>query len=495
MLALMLSGVVGLASLVFFGSAFFAPKLHRKDDFLWSGFGFFYALVLWICAQRFTGAILLGQLAGVCLILAFAWQTLRLRATIAKHDIADIASFSLLDWVGGGLKRQPKAPKVQPPPATPAPAIATEETVETIEKIGELEKNEETVAEKAIEKVDQVLESIEAPAPVVEAVEEIVQEAIAETEAKIETGVDATEAAIPESAQPEITYPSTPSKGAISKQPKTKTTKNAPPSGSGGDRPKPKSKLFQWLFGGKKQPNPTVQPSNIAEVIEAGEDDWGEEENPVVDQVVTTVEEMAEVVVAEQESIEALITEPKAVVEELEELEEFEEFEDVEKIVTVVEETVAETLQPVENVVDSAIALESPMEVASPVETEEVAAESLEVTEVPEVIEADSQPEPSPEPEPLVVDETVNADNTEPENPTSETEKAADLPVIPVTTAMVEDSNWDDFDQEFDPYFGGDDASTKLENQISADTGTPSETEAISDATTVETDTKTVDPD
>jgi len=483
MLALMLSGVVGLASLVFFGSAFFAPKLHRKDDFLWSGFGFFYALVLWICAQRFTGAILLGQLAGVCLILAFAWQTLRLRATIAKHDIADIGSFSLLDWVGGGLKRQPKAPKVQPPPATPAPAIATEETVEKIEKI------EETVAEKAIEKVDQVLESIDAPTPVVEAVEEIVQEAIAETE------VDATEA-IPDSSQPEIP-PSpvspTPSKGAISEKPKT--AKSSPPSGSLGDRPKPKSKLFQWLFGGKKQPNPTVQPSNIAEVIEAGEDDWGEEENPVVEQVVTTVEEMAEVVVAEQESIEALITEPKAVVEELEELEEFEEFEDVEKIVTVVEETVAETLQPVENVVDSAIALESPMEVASPVETEEVAAESLEVTEVPEVIEADSQPEPSPEPEPLVVDETVNADNTEPENPTSETEKAADLPVIPVTTAMVEDSNWDDFDQEFDPYFGGDDASTKLENQISADTGTPSETEAISDATTVETDTKTVDPD
>ena len=474
MLALMLSGVVGLASLVFFLSAFFAPTLHRKDDFLWSGFGFFYALVLWICAQRFTGAILLGQLAGACLILAFAWQTLRLRATIAKHGIADIGSFSFLDWVGGGLKRQPKAPKVQTTPATPTsdPAIATKETVEKIEKI------EETIAEKAIEKVDQVLESIDAPTAVVESVEEIVQEAIAETEAKIETAVDATEAAIPDSFQPEITSPSTPSNAVIPKQPKT--TKNAPPKGSLGDRPKPKSKLFQWLFGGKKQPNPAVKPSNIAEVIEsvaAEDEDWGEEETPVLEPVATTAKEVVEVVVAEQESLEASIKDPGITVEE---------------IMVVVEESAAETIKTAENAVDSAIALEPPIEAVSPAETGDVEAEILEVAEV---IEAAHQPDPSPEPEMLVVVvETVNTDNTEPETPVSETEKATDLPVIPVTTAMVEDSNWDDFDQEFDPYFGGDDASTKLENQVTADPGAQSETEETSDAPTDEPDAKTVDP-
>ncbi|MBE9197277.1 hypothetical protein IQ219_18645, partial [Synechocystis sp. LEGE 06083] len=98
MLALMLSGAVALASLAFFFSAFFAPKLHRKDDFLWSGVGFFYGLVLWNCAQRFTGAILLGQAAVVVLVLAFAWQTLRLRAAIARKSIVEVPSFSLLDW-------------------------------------------------------------------------------------------------------------------------------------------------------------------------------------------------------------------------------------------------------------------------------------------------------------------------------------------------------------------------------------------------------------
>ncbi|MFM7578408.1 MAG: Ycf66 family protein, partial [Microcystaceae cyanobacterium] len=61
MLAFILAIAIGLASLVFFFSAFFAPKLHRKDDFLWSGIGFFYALVLWICATRITGGVLLGQ--------------------------------------------------------------------------------------------------------------------------------------------------------------------------------------------------------------------------------------------------------------------------------------------------------------------------------------------------------------------------------------------------------------------------------------------------
>lgn len=108
MLALMLSGAVALASLAFFFSAFFAPKLHRKDDFLWSGVGFFYGLVLWNCAQRFTGAILLGQAAVVVLVLAFAWQTLRLRAAIASNAIVEVPSFSLLDWFAGGLQRKPK---------------------------------------------------------------------------------------------------------------------------------------------------------------------------------------------------------------------------------------------------------------------------------------------------------------------------------------------------------------------------------------------------
>ena len=447
MLALMLSGVVGLASLVFFFSAFFAPKLHRKDDFLWSGFGCFYALVLWICAQRFTGAILLGQLAGVCLILAFAWQTLRLRAAVADHAIAEKASFSLLDWVGGGLKRKPKTPTVEPTPETSAPAHRKADPY----GIAKQETQEETVAEKTIDKVDQVLESIEAPPPVVEAVEEIVEEAIAKAE---------TEAATPASSPPDIKsppVPPTPAKAAIPEQPKA--AKDDLPK-------KPKSKLFQWLFWGKKQAKPSTQPANIADVIESADEDWGEEET--VEEVVTKVEDAVEEVVAEQE-LEEATTETEAAVEE---------------IVAAVEEAVEDAIQPGENTVDAAIAIEPHIEAESLWETVDSEADPPEITEVVES-------EPQPDPEPLANLETVNA---EPENLASETEATEDLPAIPATMDATEDSNWDDFDQEFDPYFGWDDTSTKLENQGTVHHGEQSATEETPDAPTDDPDAKTTDP-
>ena len=87
--------------------------------------------------------------------------------------------------------------------------------------------------------------------------------------------------------------------------------------------------------------------------------------------------------------------------------------------------------------------------------------------------------------------ETVNA---EPENLASETEATEDLPAIPATTNTTEDSNLDDFDQEFDPYFGWDDASTKLENKGSVNHGEQSATEETPDTSTDDPDTKTTDP-
>ncbi len=80
MLAYILAIAIALASVVLFFSAFFAPKLHRKDDFLWSGVGLFYGLILWVCAGRFTGGALLGQMAAVVLVLSFAWQTISFAA-------------------------------------------------------------------------------------------------------------------------------------------------------------------------------------------------------------------------------------------------------------------------------------------------------------------------------------------------------------------------------------------------------------------------------
>jgi Ycf66 protein N-terminus len=79
MLAYILAVLVGTGSVGLYISAFFFPEIHRKQDFIWSGVGFFYALVLWIYARQETGGILVGQVASVSLLGWFAWQTLKLR--------------------------------------------------------------------------------------------------------------------------------------------------------------------------------------------------------------------------------------------------------------------------------------------------------------------------------------------------------------------------------------------------------------------------------
>jgi Ycf66 protein N-terminus len=82
MLAYILALAVGLGSFSIYMAAFFFPEVHRKSDFTWSGVGLFYALILWTCAGRITGALLLGQMAGVALLGWFAWETLTLRRQV-----------------------------------------------------------------------------------------------------------------------------------------------------------------------------------------------------------------------------------------------------------------------------------------------------------------------------------------------------------------------------------------------------------------------------
>jgi hypothetical protein len=84
MLAYVLALVIGIGSLGIYIAAFFFPEIHRKQDFFWSGVGLFYALVLWVCAGRITGGVLLGQMASVALLGWFAWQTLTLRRSLAS---------------------------------------------------------------------------------------------------------------------------------------------------------------------------------------------------------------------------------------------------------------------------------------------------------------------------------------------------------------------------------------------------------------------------
>ncbi|PSB19726.1 hypothetical protein C7B65_10560 [Phormidesmis priestleyi ULC007] len=80
MLTFILALGVGLGSFALYLAAFFYPELHRKGDLVWSGVGLFYALVLWVCAERITGGVLLGQMASVSLIGWLGWQTLVARS-------------------------------------------------------------------------------------------------------------------------------------------------------------------------------------------------------------------------------------------------------------------------------------------------------------------------------------------------------------------------------------------------------------------------------
>lgn len=116
MLAYVLALVVGLGSLAIYLAAFFFPEIHRKNDFIWSGVGLFYALVLWIFAPRITGGLLLGHIASVALLVWFGWQALTLRRQVlpeiqqtpipSTEEVqtslqTQVTNFSLANWLGG----------------------------------------------------------------------------------------------------------------------------------------------------------------------------------------------------------------------------------------------------------------------------------------------------------------------------------------------------------------------------------------------------------
>ena len=87
MLAYVLAIVIAIGSFSFYMAAFFVPEIHRRQDFFWSGVGLFYAVVLWFCAGRITGAVLLGQIASVALLGWLGWQTLELRRDLTPESV------------------------------------------------------------------------------------------------------------------------------------------------------------------------------------------------------------------------------------------------------------------------------------------------------------------------------------------------------------------------------------------------------------------------
>lgn len=156
MLAYILALAVAIGSLAIYMAAFFFPEIHRKNDFIWSGVGLFYAFVLWVCAGRLSGGLLLGQIASVVLLGWAVIQVLQLRRQLTpavqqtavpsaaemKTSVQEqVTKLSLRDRIGqigsafGGAKAKIQQ-TVTKSPTTPAPASTptAKPVVEIIDK-------------------------------------------------------------------------------------------------------------------------------------------------------------------------------------------------------------------------------------------------------------------------------------------------------------------------------------------------------------------------
>jgi len=203
MLAFVLALVVGLGSLAIYIAAFFFPEIHRKNDFIWSGVGLFYALVLWVFAPRLSGGLLLGHVASVALLVWFGWQTLSLRRqltpqaqqtqvpspeTVKTGIQQQVNKLSLQERLGqlqkglgstfGGVKEKVQQTVSQKPPTTRKPenitsVLAEQPAVEIIDKTTATPEQsaEETVTTDTKVKIESVPEAIPPHPPSPELVE------------------------------------------------------------------------------------------------------------------------------------------------------------------------------------------------------------------------------------------------------------------------------------------------------------------------------------
>ncbi|MEZ2302629.1 MAG: Ycf66 family protein [Microcoleus sp.] len=162
MLAYFLALAVGLGSFSIYMAAFFFPEVHRKSDFAWSGLGLFYALILWACAGRITGALLLGQMAAVALLGWFAWETLSLRRQVTPiaQQTPIPQSVNLPGGMGGALTgmfakkpepatKKPKFVRAPKPKSDVVPAPVADRLVKA-EEPAVVSPLPEIVAESAI---------------------------------------------------------------------------------------------------------------------------------------------------------------------------------------------------------------------------------------------------------------------------------------------------------------------------------------------------------
>jgi hypothetical protein len=199
MLAYLLAIAVGLGSFALYVAAFFFPEIHRKDDFLWSGVGLFYALVLWVCAGRITGGVLLGQVAGISLLGWFVWETVVLRRAIARPEerTEALQNFSVTEAISNQLgkissigRKKPKpqvktdetAATISPKPETSVTAVLeTPVETEKEESTPEIETTTEAVLESSVESLKEESAAAEIETPIEATLENILEEGIEES--------------------------------------------------------------------------------------------------------------------------------------------------------------------------------------------------------------------------------------------------------------------------------------------------------------------------
>jgi hypothetical protein len=207
MLAYFLAIVMAMISLTLYFNAFISPKIHRQDDFLWSGLGLFYALTLWICAEKITGAVLLGQLAVVSLAIAFIWENRQIRKLIIANTESNnlLEGFSLLSFILTSFNKITQLSKKdtpfitkeatsQPPEKTSEVEVETPEIKNNLEV--ESEENQLLVKEIIEEKVTTVI-TTEKPLQednqiVNSVIEEVIQEETEVIEEEIKVNLEET---------------------------------------------------------------------------------------------------------------------------------------------------------------------------------------------------------------------------------------------------------------------------------------------------------------
>lgn len=142
MLAYILGLVVGTSSLLILVKAVLAKDRQKEanlfqTDIFWSGVGLFYGLALWVCAERITGALLLGQIASVCLI---GWLVLQVKEMRLAAD---------------GISRDPNSNFITDLFGKPATELTLTEVAEELEETVEESEIIEAEIESATEATEE----------------------------------------------------------------------------------------------------------------------------------------------------------------------------------------------------------------------------------------------------------------------------------------------------------------------------------------------------